>query len=209
MVRVCPSPVRPMAGSVQGHVKGGVCACAMGGETILKRETRMGPGPPWSPEAPPESVQRTLRAPSRQAPAGVAAGGLAWGRTSGGVGLCDLRPGAPMPGRVMQLHSRPLRGGHGGATTTTPDVTHPQLSVKTCRGGGGGSWGGGGGSAGGGGRVLAARPGGGAARYPLLPHGGGGVAYKDRPRHGVWVSPSSLEGLAPPCDGAVAANACV
>ena len=24
-----------------------------GGGTMLKRETRMGPGPPWSPEAPP------------------------------------------------------------------------------------------------------------------------------------------------------------
>ena len=30
------------------------------GRTILKRETRMGPGPPWSPEAPPKSVQRTV-----------------------------------------------------------------------------------------------------------------------------------------------------
>ena len=32
----------------------------------------------------------------------------------------------------------------GGATTTGPDATPPQLSVKTCGGGGGGSWGGGG-----------------------------------------------------------------
>ena len=74
----------------------------------------MGPGSPWSPEAPPKSVQRTLRAPSCQAPAGVAAGGLTWARTSGGVESCDLRPCASMPGRVMQLHSCPLRGGGGG-----------------------------------------------------------------------------------------------
>ena len=61
----------------------------------------MGPGPPWSPGAPPKSVQCTVRAPPCPPPAGVAAGGLAWVRTSGGVGLCDLRPGASMPGRVM------------------------------------------------------------------------------------------------------------
>ena len=32
----------------------GVCVCVRdrGGRTILKRETRMGPGPPWSPVAP-------------------------------------------------------------------------------------------------------------------------------------------------------------
>ena len=71
----------------------------------------MGPGPRWSPEAPPKSVQRTLRA---LAPTGVAAGGLAWARTSGGVGVCDLRPCTPMPGHVMLLHSRPLPGGGGG-----------------------------------------------------------------------------------------------
>ena len=72
----------------------------------------MGLGLPWSPEAPPKSVQRTLRAPPYLAPIGVAAGGLAWARTSiggGGGGLCDLRPCASMPGRVMLLHSRPLR----------------------------------------------------------------------------------------------------
>ena len=74
----------------------------------------MGPRPPWSPEAPPKSVQRTLRAPPCLAPTGVAAGGLAWVRTSGGVGLCDLRSCASMPGRVMLLHSRPLCGGGGG-----------------------------------------------------------------------------------------------
>ena len=34
----------------------------------------MGPQPPWSPEAPPKSVQRTLRAPPCLAPIGVAAG---------------------------------------------------------------------------------------------------------------------------------------
>ena len=45
----------------------------------------MGPGPPWSPEAPPKSVQRTWRAPPCLAPTGVAAGGLAWARTSGGA----------------------------------------------------------------------------------------------------------------------------
>ena len=55
----------------------------------------------------------------------------------------------------------------GGATSTGPDATPPQLSVKTCRGGELGR--GGGGSAGGG--VLAAWPGeGGAARNPLLSH---------------------------------------
>ena len=32
----------------------------------------MGPGPPWSPEAPPKSVQRTLCAPPCLAPIGVA-----------------------------------------------------------------------------------------------------------------------------------------
>ena len=89
------------------------CVCGGGGRTILERETRMGPGPPWSPEAPPKSVQRTLRAPPCLAPTGVAAGGLAWARTSGGVGLCDLRPCASMLGRVMLLHPCPLRGGRG------------------------------------------------------------------------------------------------
>ena len=64
--------------------------------------------------APPKSVQRTVRAPPCLAPIGVAAGGLAWVRTSGGVGLCDLRPGASMPGRVMLRHPRPLRGRGGG-----------------------------------------------------------------------------------------------
>ena len=39
---------------------------------------------------------------------------LAWVRTSGGVGVCDLHPGAPMPGRVLLHHSRPLREGGGG-----------------------------------------------------------------------------------------------
>ena len=73
----------------------------------------MGPGPPWSPEAPPKSVQCTLCSPSYQAPAGVAAGGLAWARTSGGVGFCDLRPCASTPRRVMQLHSCPRSGGGG------------------------------------------------------------------------------------------------
>ena len=29
-----------------------VCLCMCMGNTILKGETRMGPGPPWSPEAP-------------------------------------------------------------------------------------------------------------------------------------------------------------
>ena len=73
----------------------------------------MGPGPPWSPEAPPKSVQRTLRAPPCQAPTGVTAGGLARAKTSGGVGSCDLRPCASMPVRVMLLNLRPLRGGGG------------------------------------------------------------------------------------------------
>ena len=67
-----------------------VCVCVFRGRTILKRETRMGPGPPWSPEAPPKSVQCTAsdRVPSCLAPAGVASGGLAWATTSGGLGLC-------------------------------------------------------------------------------------------------------------------------
>ena len=73
----------------------------------------MGPGPPWSPRAPPKSVQRTVCAPSCPAPVGVTAGGLAWVRTSGGVGLCDLRPGAPMPGRVLLTRAR-FAGGGGG-----------------------------------------------------------------------------------------------
>ena len=186
-----------------GACQGGVCACAMGGGgTILKRETRMGPGPPWSPEAPPESVHRTVCAPSRQAPAGVAAGGLALVRTSGGVGLCDLRPGAPMPGRVMQLHSRPLRGGHGGGNYNRSGCNPPPSYLSKLAGVGGG--------------VLAAWPGGGAARDPLLPHGGGGSHTRTGPAPPPWrggggvrVSPSSLEGLAPPCDGAVASNTCV
>ena len=82
----------------------------------------MGLGPPWSPGAPPKSVQRIVRAPPCPAPAGVAAGGLAWVRTSGGVGLGDLRPGASMLGRVMLRHSRPLRGGEG--------VTMPPSSLE-------------------------------------------------------------------------------
>ena len=61
----------------------------------------MGPRPAWSPRAPPKSVQRIVCAPSRPAPVGVTAGGLALVRTSGGVGLCDLRPGAPMLGAGM------------------------------------------------------------------------------------------------------------
>ena len=36
----------------------------------------------------------------------------------------------------FEAHSNP-----GGATTTGPDATPPQLCVKTCRGGGGGGWG--------------------------------------------------------------------
>ena len=109
-----------------------VCVCVSaleGGRTILKRETRMGPGPPWSPGAPPKSVQRTIRAPPCSAPIGVAAGGLAWVRTSSGVGLCDLRPGASMPasmpGRVMLGHSRPLRAGGGGGS----GCPHPLLKA--------------------------------------------------------------------------------
>ena len=73
----------------------------------------MGPGPP-------KSVQRIVRVPPSPAPAEVAAGGLAWVRTSGGVGLCDLRPGASMPGRIMLRHSCPLRGGGGGGGRGAP-----------------------------------------------------------------------------------------
>ena len=78
---------------------------------MLKRETRMGPGPPWSPEAPPKSVQRTLHTSPCHVPTGVATGGLAEARTSGGMGLCNVRPCAPMPGHIMKLHSGPPRGG--------------------------------------------------------------------------------------------------
>ena len=87
----------------------------------------MGPGPPWSPRAPPKLVPRTVCAPSCPAPVGVTAGGLAWVRTSGGVGLCGLLPGAPMPGRVLLHHSRPLCGGGGGSGCPRPllEAWHP------------------------------------------------------------------------------------
>ena len=91
----------------------------------------MGPGPPWSPEAPPKSVQRTLRAPSCHAPAWVAAGGLARARTSCGVGLCDLRHGASMPSRVMQLHLCPLRGW-GGGVWVPPSSLEGLASAYRC-----------------------------------------------------------------------------
>ena len=87
-----------------------VCVCVrVQGKPILKRETRMGPGPPWSPEAPPKPVQRTLGAPSCQALPGSLLGSeplVAWG-------LCDLCSCTSMPGRVVQLHACPLRGGGG------------------------------------------------------------------------------------------------
>ena len=74
----------------------------------------MGPRPTSSPKAPPKSGKRNGYEPSCPAPVGVTAGGLAWVKTSGGVGVCDFRSGAPMPGRVPLHHSCPLGGGGGG-----------------------------------------------------------------------------------------------
>ena len=71
--------------------------------------------------------------------------------------------------------------GPGGATTTGPDATPPQLSVKTWRGGGGGgggSWGGSSRGSGGGGSSRGSRGGGGSSRGlgGVQPGVGGGLA---------------------------------
>ena len=79
-----------------------VRACVWRGRTILKRETRMGPGPLWSPGASPKSVQRTVRAPPCPAPVGVAAGGLAWIRTSLYVCVCVCVCVAGLPSRLSK-----------------------------------------------------------------------------------------------------------
>ena len=87
-----------------------------------------------------------------------------------GVGSKDARSGEParLTPTAGENNFNAVR--HGGATTTGPDATPPQLSVKTCGGGGGGGGGGvlpgvgGGGSAGWGG-VFLPGVGGGSGRH--------------------------------------------
>ena len=92
-----------------------VCVCKGGGgkNNIKEGNPHGSRAPPWSPRAPPKSLQLAVCAPSCPAPVGVTAGGLAWVRTSSGVGLCDLRPSATMLGRVLLHHPRPLCGRGG------------------------------------------------------------------------------------------------
>ena len=97
-----------------------------------------------SPEGPP---RRCLDPPISVSPSAAGCGGQDM-KDPLGIKLCS----APPTGGVAPLPPGPGVRGPGGATTTSPDVTHPpQLSVKTWGVGSGGGGGGIGSLAGGGG----------------------------------------------------------
>ena len=76
-----------------------LCVCVRartsGGKNNVKEGNSHGSRPPWSLEAPPNSVKRTLRTSSCQAPTGVAAGGLGWVKTSDRWGYVTSVPTRP------------------------------------------------------------------------------------------------------------------
>ena len=97
-------PPHPRSSPGGGGGGGGVCVCVCarrwGKNNIKEGDPHGSRAPVVAQGATKISAAYSMSCP---VPVGVTAGGLAWVRTSGGVGLCDLRPGAPMPGRVLLL----------------------------------------------------------------------------------------------------------
>ena len=101
--------------------------CGGGGDNFKK-------GGPHGSKAPSGRLRRQLRRQVVQSrrpdslslvPAQVAAGGLAWARTSRVWGLCHLRAHPPMPCGVPQLRACSLGWGDWGGWTHPPSLVRP------------------------------------------------------------------------------------